>query len=135
MTELLDRGFASALAKTTVVAQIEPVNIDTSNKSLGGLNLISRAEAAAPALSATSWAVQIGQYPKRATAERQALAATSLQVLRDRPTMVTAMKDGRRTRYRALVVGMAEGEARAACHDLKRHKRSCAVVSPSGNAS
>jgi D-alanyl-D-alanine carboxypeptidase len=103
----------------------------------GGPVLLAAAHAA-PAASAAvlararpappRWAVQVGSFATDAAARQAAAAAR--RVANDGDVRIEQVATGRKTMHRALLGGMTQGEAQAACAALGRRKMACSLVRP-----
>lgn len=76
------------------------------------------------------WAVQVGSFTTEAAARRA--AAVARRVANDGEIRVDAVTAGRKTTHRALLGGMTQGEAQAACAALGKRKMRCVPVRPEG---
>lgn len=79
-----------------------------------------------------NWAIQIGAFSQKSTAENQIYKATeqSSRLLQGRRVNIEkALSDGKPF-YRAQFVGFDEAEAREACNSLAKQRVSCFVVAP-----
>lgn len=72
-----------------------------------------------------SWAVQIGSYQESNRARAQAQAAARWV---PGEVVITEVEISNRKMYRARLVGLQEGQARSACHNLTRQGMGCLVV-------
>ncbi|WP_417820679.1 serine hydrolase [Terasakiella sp.] len=77
----------------------------------------------------TGWGVQVGAYGTYSKAERQAIAAVKRapSYLSGAKTLVVPLKNGRKSVYRARVVGVEKREAYRACRALKKMRQPCMV--------
>lgn len=77
----------------------------------------------------TAWGVQVGAYNTIKTARRQAIAAIKRapSYLTGAKTKVVPLKNGKKSVYRARVVGVEKREAYRACKALKRLRQPCMV--------
>ncbi len=76
------------------------------------------------------WGIQLGSFGKRAKAEQIAQTAAKRlgDVVADGHAEVAAMHKRHATLYRALVVGLEEGDAQRACRTLRHQHTACRVV-------
>lgn len=79
--------------------------------------------------TSTAWGVQVGAYGSIKTARTQAIAAVKRapSYLAGAKTLVVPLKNGKKSVYRARVVGIEKREAYRACKALKRLKQPCMV--------
>lgn len=79
------------------------------------------------------WAIQIGAYSDRKTAETALRAAMAVQTdaaaARAR-TRIDTIKADRKALYRARIVGLSASDAQRACGLMKREERPCMVIKP-----
>ncbi len=155
VADLLDRGFAllSNQPETTVAtARIynyeesfnKPVMVArattrarrprATDTAVGDVNEpASTMSAAIPAGAAGMWAIQVGAFGKRATAEQQARAA-ELKLKPDYASAVAVVQAGKsngKTVYRARVVGLPKADLVRACSiAAPKLKASCLAISP-----
>ena len=124
MATLLDQGFEKL-----------DVPLMARAPARGGAMLMAAAHAA-PAAAAPPrarpvpprWAVQVGSFANEAAARRAAGAAQ--RVANDGDVRVDTVTVGRKTSHRAMLGGMTQGEAQAACAALGKRKIACALVRP-----
>jgi len=88
-----------------------------------------RVQAIAAKRRSTGWGVQVGAYGSFTTAERQAIAAVKRapSYLSGAQTIVVPLKNGRKSVYRARVIGVEKREAYRACRALKKMHQPCMV--------
>lgn len=118
MARILDKGFN----------KIDPVMMASYNKKQKTKAKKKAAEIASRRRS-TSWGVQVGAYTTVNTARKQAIAAIKRapSYLSGAKTKVVPLKNGKKSIYRARVIGVEKREAYRACKALKRLKQPCMV--------
>ena len=82
----------------------------------------------------TAWGVQVGAYNtiKKARVQAKAAIKRAPSYLTGARTKVVPLKNGRKSVYRARVVGIEKREAYRACKALKRMKQPCMVFRAKG---
>lgn len=145
MQKLISLGFRraadqerqGALAVAADLPPARPGSGETSSMlaSLRSINLISEANAAAPAETPVAvpegdHGIQVGAFgsTKRANrAIRQAVAAAP-DLLRNHPIDLNRVSTRKGSLYRARLLSFSEGDARAACRSLKAKRMDCMVL-------
>jgi D-alanyl-D-alanine carboxypeptidase len=100
-----------------------------------GTGAFTPSDSPAPAKPEGTWGVQVGAFSSLRAAELAARDAAGLLTRRAVGITVRVLphEAADRTLFRARLVGMeTEGQARAACDDLRARQRSCLVVVPTG---
>jgi hypothetical protein len=74
--------------------------------------------------------VQVGAFGTKSQARKAASGAArkAPKVLAGRSATVKSISNGRRTLYRAWLVGLSASQAASACRELKQVKHACLVV-------
>jgi D-alanyl-D-alanine carboxypeptidase len=118
-------GTAAAVgAKSTKKATIAPVKKGT---------VVAAAPTAARAAKSVrrgAYGVQVGAFSSRALAQRAAATAVRqvAAILKSEAARVDAIRTRKQTLYRAILVGLQQDDANAACRQLKRKGHPCLVI-------
>ena len=135
MAHLLDRGFARS--ERIEYAEAERIRLPSLIGTANAATVAETGPSRPKAEAGGSWAIQVGAFRNRKSAERQAdkAAATLPDLLDDAEVSVVAGRQRGSTTYRARLLGLDESGARDACRALKARKLSCVVVPPAPAAS
>lgn len=89
-----------------------------------------RAAIAAPRPPASPYGVEVGVFRSAKEAQRSAQLAIRRvpSLLRGTFASVSGARQGRRTDYRARLIGLDRGEAQAVCRTLRKYSQSCEIV-------
>ncbi len=148
MVSLLDKGFArvkgfpdirSAALDDKDRAQLDALVASAKDVKVPGKDSIQVASRANDEMRGSgdsdpaSWAIQVGAFKDKKPAHRAAATAAKKLggLIASASIDIDQAKQGKRTLFRARLIGFTEDEARAACKKLKRAKKACAVVQPS----
>jgi len=123
MERILDKSFTSVAPK--MMASYKKKKKATQAK---------KAYQIASKRRSTAWGVQVGAYGTIKKARKQAIAAIKRapSYLTGAKTKVVPLKNGKRSVYRARVVGVEKREAYRACKALKRLRQPCMVFRAKG---
>ncbi len=121
MERLLDAAFAGTVEPAPRIEMVEatPASPEDAAEGVSGTG----------DADARDWAVQVGAFTLRVSAETAAEKALSGLPLDGGRSHVSETKAGKRRIYRARVVGITEDQARSACKTLRSNK-SCMVIEP-----
>jgi D-alanyl-D-alanine carboxypeptidase len=83
------------------------------------------------AVRTNRWGIQVGAYTRHAQAEAAALRLKRATVgLRRATISIAESRAGRNTVYRARLLGLSAGEARAACSKIHHKRGECVILNP-----
>ena len=79
------------------------------------------------------WGIQVGAYAHHAQAQAAALRIKHMTKGLGRATIsIAESRMGRSILYRARLLGLSAGEARAACGKIHQKRGECVILSPGG---